>query len=75
MNKIICHNCLQQIKKDEHRRRIRVDAGRAGSKIIYIHWPRCPEGADPDAHYEQNVLEGATVYNLIPEAKYIKEDV
>ena len=70
---IYCHNCLQEITASEYCHRLRVDGGRYGSKVIYIHWPRCPEEANSAAHYEENVMRGVSLYNLIEEAKYVKE--
>lgn len=71
-----CHNCLCEIKQGEPYRKVSYWGGSASiGQVIYIHYPHCPEGADPDAHYQQNVLCGNTEYNLVEEAKYIKEPV
>ena len=71
-----CWNCLHAITEGEHYRKAsyRTRNG-VTSRVIYIHYPHCPEGADPCAHYQQNVLAGKTEYRLIEEAKYIKEPV
>jgi len=69
-----CHNCLRAINEGEPYRKVNYFGGRiAANTTIYIHYPHCPDGADPDAHYQQNVLCGRTEYNFVPEAKYIKE--
>jgi len=71
-----CHNCLCPITEGEPYRKMNYWGGRMlFSKVIYVHYPRCPDGANPDAHYRQNVLEGKTEYRLIEEAKYIKEGI
>lgn len=73
---MICHNCLHVINEGEPYRKTSYWGGStAANQVIYIHYPHCPEGADPCAHYELNALEGKTEYNLVPEAKYIKEPV
>jgi len=52
-----CHNCLQEINpsKDSYRR---LAPPGHDSKSIYIHWPHCPEGADPLAHHNRMVRKG-----------------
>jgi len=47
-----CHNCLEEIDpQTEGYRRIQ-QPGRHG-KTLFIHWPRCPQGANPLAHFEK----------------------
>ena len=73
---IHCHNCLQKIKQGESYRKCSYWGGSlAASQVIYIHYPHYPEGADPDAHYQQSILEGTTEYNLVEEARYVKEGI
>ena len=73
---MVCHNCLHAITEGEPYRKMNYWGGSlAVSKVMYVHYPHCPDGADPDAHYQQNALLGTTEYNLIEEAKYIKEGI
>jgi len=52
-----CHNCLLTIDPTtESYRRIHPPGRR--SKPIYIHWPHCPNGADPLAHHYRLVRKG-----------------
>jgi len=54
---MICHNCLQEIDlKAESYRRISPPGKHV--KPIYIHFPHCPEGADPSAHFYSLVRKG-----------------
>ena len=53
---MICHNCLEEIDpQTEGYRRLGAPAARGGrnSKTLFIHWPRCPEGANPLAHFQK----------------------
>ena len=53
-----CYNCLLPIDpKTDSYRRIGPPPGHH-SKSIYIHWPHCPEGADPLAHHNLMVRKG-----------------
>jgi len=73
---IHCHNCLHAINQGEPYRKCSYWSSRTITKqVIYVHYPHCPDGADPDAHYQQNVLCGRTEYNFVPEVKYIKEGI
>ena len=50
---MICHNCLEEIDPQiEGYRRIGATT-RRGSKTLFIHWPRCPKGANPLAHFQK----------------------
>ena len=71
-----CHNCLRTINEGEPYRKCNYWGSRVlVNSTIYIHYPHCPDGADPDAHYQQNVLLGKSEYNFVEEAKYIKEGI
>ena len=49
-----CHNCLEEIDpQTEGYRRIRATEKHGRSKTLFIHWPRCPEGANPLAHFQK----------------------
>lgn len=48
-----CHNCLEEIDpQTEGYRRIGAPVEHS-SKTLFIHWPRCPEGANPLAHFQK----------------------
>lgn len=52
--KMTCHNCLEEIDpQTEGYRRIRGTEEHGRSKTLFIHWPKCPEGANPLAHFQK----------------------
>lgn len=54
MIKIFCHNCLKEIDpRTEGYRRVKGPGPARISKTLFIHWPRCPKGANPLAHFEK----------------------
>jgi len=60
-NHKICHNCLQEITGIEGKNYRKI---RTKGKFIYIHIPKCPDGADSLAHYKLYSEKKRSVYSL-----------